>query len=235
MLADRSALRHRRDDVAPKVLRVRAREADPLDPSDGVDCAQELGEARADVAAVRVDVLAEQRHLAHAVRCEPLDLRDDLARTPGDLAPAHGGDDAVGADRVAAHRDLHPGLEATLALRTGSPAAKARSSTGAERAAGDPLAARAEPVAEVRDRARPERDVDVRIEREQPLALCLRVAAADGDDRAGPVALQLGRVPHVGGEAGVGLLADRARVEDEDVRLAPARAPRRARAPRAGP
>ena len=53
------------------------------------------------------------------------------------------------------------------------------------RAAVDAEAAGAEPVAEVRDRAGPERDVDVRIEREEPLALRLRVAAADGDDRVG--------------------------------------------------
>ena len=127
VLADRGTLGHRGDDVAAEVLRVRAREADPLDPGDGVDRAQELGEARADVAAVRVDVLAEQRHLADALRGEPLDLGEDLAGAARGLAPADGRDDAVGADRVAAHRDLHPGLEAPLAPH-GKPAAKARSS-----------------------------------------------------------------------------------------------------------
>ena len=102
---------------------------------------------------------------------------------------------------------------------TGSSAAKAPLLAGAERAASDALAAGAEPVAEVRDRAGPERDVDVRVELEQPLPLRLRVAAADGDDRSGPLALQLRRIAHVGGEARVGLLADRARVEDDHVRL----------------
>ena len=54
----------------------------------------------------------------------------------------------------------------------------------AEAAARDAVAARADPVAEVRDRARPEGDVDVRVELEEPLALRLGVAAADGDHRA---------------------------------------------------
>ena len=101
----------------------------------------------------------------------------------------------------------------------GKPSREGPLLAGAERAARDPLAAGAEPVAEVRDRAGAERDVDVRVEREQALPLRLRVAAADGDDRSGPLALQLRGVPHVGGEARVGLLADRARVEDDHVRL----------------
>src|SRR4029450_12873955 len=114
-LPDRAPLRHRADDIAAEVLRVRAREADPLDPGDGIDRAQELREARAHVAAVGVDVLAEQRHLANALWGEPSDLREDLGRTPGDLAAADGRHDAVRADRVAPHRDLHPGLEAPRA------------------------------------------------------------------------------------------------------------------------
>ena len=52
VLAHGGALGHRGDDVAAEVLRVRTREADPLDPGDGVDRAEELLEARAHVAAV---------------------------------------------------------------------------------------------------------------------------------------------------------------------------------------
>ena len=218
VLAHCGALGHRGDDVAAEVLRVRAREADPLDPGDCVDRAQELREARAHVAAVRVDVLAEQRHFADALRGEALDFGEDLAGTAGGLAAAHGRDDAVGADRVAAHRDLHPRLEAPLAP-DGKPSREGPLLAGAERAARDALAAGAEPVAQMRDRAGAERYVDVRIEREQALSLRLRVTAADGDDRSRPLALQLRGVPHVGGEARVGLLADRARVEDDHVGL----------------
>ena len=49
----------------------------------------------------------------------------------------------------------------------------------------DAFAAGAEPLAEVRDRAGAERDVDLRVELEDPLALRLGVAAADGDDESG--------------------------------------------------
>ena len=74
-----------------------------------------------------------------------------------------------------------------------------------------------DPLAEVRDRAGPERDVDERVPLEDPLALRLRVAATDGDDEIGPLALACAGVPEVRGEARVRLLADGARVEDDDV------------------
>src|SRR6202012_3695871 len=41
---------------------------------------------------------------------------DELRPRPADLAAARGGDDAVGADRVAADRDLDPALERTGSL-----------------------------------------------------------------------------------------------------------------------
>src|SRR5436305_3122 len=59
----------------------------------------------------------------------------------------------------------------------------------------------------------------VRARAADALALRLGVTAADRDDRVWPLALTLGRVPHVRREPLVGLLADRARVEDEDVRF----------------
>ena len=94
----------------------------------------------------------------------------------------------------------------------------------AEAAARDPHAAGAEPLAEVRDRARPERDVDRRVELEDPLALRLGVAAADGDHAVRVLALARRRLAEVRGELRVGLLADRARVEDDDVGVVGARA-----------
>src|SRR5207237_6085038 len=117
------------------------------------------------------------RDLADALAREEYDLGDDLARPPALLAAADGRDDAVGAARVAAHRDLHPRLVGPLPPRR---------QVGRERAplgetAARSLAARAEPLAEMRDRAGPEGDVDVRIELEEPVALSLGVAAADGD------------------------------------------------------
>ena len=186
VLAHRGALGHRRDHRLAEVLRVRAREADALDPRHRVARTQELAELRRDlraqVAAPRVDVLAEQGDLAHARLGEPRHLRDDLARPAADLAAANRGDDAVRALRVAAHRDLHPGLEPPLAVHR--QLAGERTLLDAEAAARNAHPAGAEPLAEMRDRAGPERDVDLGVEREQPLALRLRVAAADRDHLA---------------------------------------------------
>ena len=86
VLADRRALRDRRDHRLAEVLRMRAREADALDPLDRVAGAEELAElgreVRPEVAAPRVHVLAEQRDLADALLREPRHLGDDLARAP---------------------------------------------------------------------------------------------------------------------------------------------------------
>ena len=100
----------------------------------------------------------------------------------------------------------------------GSVAANARSSSP-NRPARDALTAGAEPVAEVRDRPGTERDVDERIELEDPLALRLGVAAADGDHAGRVDALPRRLGAEVRGELRVGLLADRAGVEDDDVGL----------------
>ena len=217
VLADGVALDHRGDHGVAEILRVRAREADPVDPVDRVACAQELAELGLElgpkVAAPGVDVLSEQRHLPHPVGREAGDLGDDLARAPALLPAADGRDDAVRALRVAAHRDLHPGTEGALAVHR---------QVAGEMLVGSEAPARSfapgpEPLAEVRDRAGAERDVDLRVELEDPFALRLGVAAADGDDELRVLALPRSRVAEVGRELGVGLLADRAGVEDEDV------------------
>ena len=71
----------------------------------------------------------------------------------------------------------------------------------------------------MRDRAGAERDVDGGEELEDAFALGLGEAAADGDHPAGVVALARLRGAEVGGQPRVGLLADRAGVEDDDVRV----------------
>ena len=82
-------------------------------------------------------------------------------------------------------------------------------------------AAGAEPVAEMRDRAWSEGDVDERVELEDPLPLRLGVAATDGDDEVWPLALPRAGLAEVGRELRVWLLADRAGVEDDDVGVVP--------------
>ena len=69
------------------------------------------------------------------------------------------------------------------------------------------------------DRAWTERDVDLWVELEDPFALRLGVTAADGDDELRVLALSRSRIAEIGGELGVRLLANRAGVEDEDVRI----------------
>jgi len=71
----------------------------------------------------------------------------------------------------------------------------------------------------MRDGARTEGDVDVRVERKEPLALRLCVAAADGDELLRVAILDCARLREMRREALVRLLADRAGVEDEHVSL----------------
>ncbi len=75
-----------------------------------------------------------------------------------------------------------------------------------------------DPLAQVWNRARAERDIDERVALEDLLALRFRVAAADRDDEIGPLALARAGIPEIGGEARVRLLADGARIEHDDVR-----------------
>ena len=221
VLADCSALGHGGDHFSPEVLRMGAREADALDPDNRVAGSEELAEpglhVGPEVAAPRVDVLPEKRDLPYALVGEARHLGEDLPWSSAHLAPAHGGHDAVRADRVAAHRDLHPGLEAALAVhrqRAGELALLARAEAPARR-----LAACAEPLREVRDRAGAKRDVDVGVEIEEPLSLSLCVASPDRDHLVGIGDLQHPRLAEVHGEALIRLLADRAGVEDDDVSL----------------
>ena len=75
-------------------------------PSTASTRAQQLGEADArlpgQVAAVAVDVLAEQGDLAYAIGGQRLGLGNQLTRVATHLAPAGRGHDAVGALAVAA-------------------------------------------------------------------------------------------------------------------------------------
>src|SRR5437879_9403636 len=162
-------------------------------------------------------VLAGVGDLANAVSGELCDLSEDLARAAALLSPADERDYAIGALRVAAHRDLHPGLEAPLAMHRQAAGEAAVVEPEAPPLDAEP--AGPDPFAEVRNRARPEGDVDVRVELEEPLALRLGVAAADGDHLLGIARLEGSRLREMRGEALVGLFSDRAGVEDDHVRL----------------
>src|SRR3954469_17677563 len=84
---------------------------------------------------------------------------------------------------------------------------------GGQRVAGEELG-------ELVDLARAEGHVDERELAEDLLLDRLRPAPADADDALGVAALQRGRLVEVGDEALVGLLADRAGVEEDEVGVA---------------
>ena len=163
-----------------------------------------------------------KRDLPNAFSRRSCDFGEDLAGPAAHLATADARNDAVGAHRVATHRHLHPCLDGALALRR----ELGREPTlvgDAECRPTDADATRSQPVAEVTDGAGAERDVDERVLLEDPVALGFRVTAADGDDRAGAAPLERCRIAEMRGQTLVGLLPDRARVEDEDVGLVAAR------------
>ena len=98
-------------------------------PSTAADRPQQVGEQRAapgQVAAVGVDVLAEEGDLGHAPAGQVRDLGDQVVERPADLGPAHRRHDAEGARVVTARLDGHPGRVRELAHGpTGRPGGRA--------------------------------------------------------------------------------------------------------------
>ena len=170
--------------------------------------------AHPQVAPVGVDVLAEQGDLAHAVGGLALDLGHELLQRPRHLAPAGGWHDAVGAAQVASDGDLHPGLELarTLGRQVAGEALELEEPLGGQRLAGQELG-------ELVDLAGTEGDVDEREASEDLVFDRLRPAAAHADDDVRALALEPLGLAQVGDEALVGLLTDRARVEEDQVGL----------------
>jgi hypothetical protein len=111
---------------------------------------------------------------------------------------------------------LHPRLKRPLsALREVGCEVLVRS----EATCRDPDPAGADPVREMWDRPGSERNVDERIQLEDALALRFGIAAADGDHEIGPLSFSCSRVAQIRRKPCVGLLANRARVEHDDIRL----------------
>src|SRR5205085_10528079 len=115
-----------------------------------------------------------------------------------------------------AHPDLHPCLARALAVHRQC-APDGPLFPFPPSAALETEAPRAEPLAEMGDRSWAERDVDLRVEREDALALRLGVAAPNGDDRVGMLALARAGVAEIRSELRVRLLPDGAGVDDDDV------------------
>ena len=216
VLAHRGQLHVRVDHVLADVLGVRARVTDPLDALHGVHLGQQLGEGRLlaarQVAAVGADVLAEQGDLAHAVGGQPLHLGAQLRQRPRDLASAGGGHDAVGAGAVAAHRDLHPGLELARALHR----QVAGEALELEVALGGQAVAREE-LGQLVHLAGAEGHVHERELLEHALLDRLRPAAAHAHHAGRVLGLEALGLAQVADDPVVRLLADRAGVEEDQV------------------
>ncbi len=199
-------------------MRVRGGEAHPADPRDLGGAQEQLGEA--DPAPVAVHVLADQRHLADPDLRELGDLGEHLGERARDLAAAGVGHDAERADVVAA---LHHGDElGDLAARGLGVGAGEDVLLGVDPGRLDhPRPVLLDPVedlGELGDRVRPEDEVQVGDLLQQLVLLLLGDAAADADQRAARDlhrAVAAERREHLV----LGLLADRAGVEDDQVRL----------------
>ena len=215
VLADGGELGVGEDHVLAHVLRVRARVADPAHAVERVELAQQLRERRplrSQVAAVGVHVLAEQRDLGDPVGQEPPALLDQLGERSRYLEAARGRDYAVGTPAVASDRDLHPGLHFARPLRRQVPgeALELEVALGGERV-------RRQELRELVHLAGAERDIDERELAEHLLLDRLRPAAADADQALRVAPLERLGLVQVGDEAIVGLLTDRARVEQDQV------------------
>mmetsp|Transcript_37621 Transcript_37621/g.95012 ORF Transcript_37621/g.95012 Transcript_37621/m.95012 type:complete len:365 (-) Transcript_37621:599-1693(-) len=129
-LAQLGQLRARAHQAVREVARVRGGEADALDAGHVVHVAQQVGErprappagvvrhAR-QVAAVRVDVLPQQRHLLVPRLAQRQHLAPDVLRLAALLLPACERHYAVRALLVAAVDDVDPGGDVRLAARRG--------------------------------------------------------------------------------------------------------------------
>ncbi len=221
MLADAFTLGHRRHGLGPQVLRVRRGVAEPTDPLDRVDRAQQVGELRAplagaEVPAVGVHVLAQQRQLGHAVAGEVGDLGDDVAHPPADLGAAHRGHDAERAAVVTADLDRDPGAVVDL-----PPSGQGRRvglvliedlddrDTGA--------VGLCEERRGVRQVVGAEHDVHVTGPLDDEIPVLLGQAPSDRDLQVRAGVLQGLEVPERPVELVVGVLADAAGVEDDHI------------------
>ncbi len=197
-----------------------ARVTDPVDPLDSVEHAEQAREARTlltparKVAAVGVDVLPKQRDLAHPVRRHSLDLGQQLQRRAADLPSSGGRDDAVGAGAVAAHADLHPALEGAGASgrEMAGEALELEVALSGQRVAGQELR-------KLVHLAWPEGDIDEREALEHLVLDRLSPAASHPHHPLGLFSLEALGLPQVGDEAAVRGLADRAGVEEDQIRL----------------
>ena len=176
------------------------------------------------VAVIGVDVLADQRDLAHAGVRQPRDLGDDLHDRARHLGAARIGHDAEGAELVAAFLHGHEGRDAARARRR---AARRRQQIelvldrelGVDHAFAAPNARQQsrQPMVALR----PDHEIDRRRAADDLLAFRLGDAAGDRDHHAAAVAggglLEHAHAAELGIDLLGRLLADVAGVEDDEI------------------
>lgn len=188
--------------------------------------AQQFGERAAVAGLIRigeghpvgVDVLAEQGHLEHTGVDERLDLGEDVARATVDLFAAQRRDDTERAGVVAADRHRHPAGVGGVTL--GRQGRRERFEGVADLDLCRLVVAG--PVEQGRQRTdvvRAEHHVHPRGATEDDVLVLLGEAAADGDLHAGAALLDRGEVREVAVQLVVGVLADGAGVEHDQVRV----------------
>ena len=215
---DIRGLGHRRDDIVGEVARMRAGEANPLETVDCAARTQELAECLtvAELNAVGVHVLAEQRDLQDPLGDECLDLGENLTGPAVLLRAPQCRDDAEGARVVAPDAHRHPGGIRRVALR------RQRRREGLERLLDLDLglvhhARTLEEDGQGSDVVGAEHDIDDRGLLQDHALVLLGKAAADRDLHARVLGLHRDEMAEIAVELVVGVLADRAGVEHDDI------------------
>ncbi len=201
-------------------------EPDALEPLDLARSAQQLAEglAVAELDAVGVDVLTQQRDLDRAVVDEQADLLEDVARPAVPFLAAQARHDAERAGVVASDRDRDPAAVDRIPLR------RERRGEDVEGLENLQLCLAVVAGAFEEGRERPhvvgaEDDIDPGSLVEHGLLVHLRQASADGDLHAVLASLDGGEMTECSVELARCVVADRTGVDDDDVGLVARRRP----------
>ena len=211
-------LGHGIDGLGQQILRVRGSEEDALHARIAHGT-QQVGKARLakQVTPVGVDVLTQQRNLAHALTDQARHLVNDFLEGTALFAAANIRHDAVGAEVIAARHDGHPGVILRLAMPRHAHGVgilvlvRADMALAVQECLGNELG-------NMRNGMGTKNDVDVIDVGKQPLAVALGDTAADGNytlarrrrrQALARIALSV--------QTGIGSLTHTTRHEDNDV------------------
>ena len=118
LMADMRSLRHRAEQLFRSILRMAGHKPQTIFARHGIQPRQQIGEIHADaqILAIRIDILSEQRDIFIAFFYQAAQLCLDVLRLPAALSAAHIRHDAIGAEIVAAVHNGQPCMAALAAL-----------------------------------------------------------------------------------------------------------------------